>query len=60
MRGNTQALRNIHPLIHPLRHRWHLQAFHDGAEASTFWTGASTLQQGTRVPKALGDFLVSR
>lgn len=35
-----------------------VRAFHEGKEVSEFWHGAQTLQQGTRVPKALGDFLV--
>ena len=37
-----------------------VRALHAGEEASTFWANASTVQQGTRVPKALGDFLVLR
>ena len=37
-----------------------VRAFHEGKDASAFFEGASTLQQGTRVPKALGDFLVLR
>ena len=35
-----------------------VDAFERGAEASEFYTGASTLAAGLRVPKALGDFLV--
>jgi threonine synthase len=35
-----------------------VKAFHEGKEVSEFWQNAATLQQGTRVPKALGDFLV--
>ncbi len=35
-----------------------VKAFHEGKEVSEFWRNASTVQQGTRVPKALGDFLV--
>ena len=35
-----------------------VRAFDDGAEASQFWKGASTLAAGLRVPKAIGDFLV--
>lgn len=35
-----------------------VKAFHEGKLESEFWQNASTLQQGTRVPKALGDFLV--
>jgi threonine synthase len=35
-----------------------VKAFHEGKEVSEFWPNASTVQQGTRVPKALGDFLV--
>ena len=35
-----------------------VKAFEEGAAASEFWEGASTLAAGLRVPKALGDFLV--
>ena len=35
-----------------------VRAFEEGAEASEFWEGASTLAAGLRVPKAIGDFLV--
>ena len=35
-----------------------VRAFDEGAEASQFWEGASTLAAGLRVPKAIGDFLV--
>ena len=35
-----------------------VRAFQQGAEASEFWEGASTLAAGLRVPKAIGDFLV--
>jgi len=35
-----------------------VKAFHEGKEVSEFWQNAQTVQQGTRVPKALGDFLV--
>lgn len=35
-----------------------VKAFHEGKEVSEFWHNAQTVQQGTRVPKALGDFLV--
>lgn len=35
-----------------------VKAFHEGKAVSEFWPNASTVQQGTRVPKALGDFLV--
>ena len=37
-----------------------VRAFDEGAEASEFWEGASTLAAGLRVPKAIGDFLVLR
>jgi len=35
-----------------------VKAFNEGKEVSEFWENAQTVQQGTRVPKALGDFLV--
>jgi threonine synthase len=35
-----------------------VRAFEQNAEFSEFWTGATTLASGLRVPKALGDFLV--
>jgi threonine synthase len=34
-----------------------VRAFEQGAEASQFWEGASTVAAGLRVPKALGDRL---
>ncbi len=34
-----------------------VRAFNEGAEASRFWDGASTLAAGLRVPKPLGDRL---
>lgn len=34
-----------------------VRAFQEGAEASTFWDGASTVASGLRVPKPLGDRL---
>ncbi|HXW05214.1 MAG TPA: threonine synthase [Vicinamibacterales bacterium] len=37
-----------------------VRAFETGAERSDPWTGAHTLADGLRVPKALGDFLVLR
>jgi threonine synthase len=35
-----------------------VRAFHEGADRSRFWEGASTVASGLRVPKPLGDFLV--
>lgn len=35
-----------------------VHAFEQGAEASSYWEGVSTLAAGLRVPKAIGDFLV--
>lgn len=35
-----------------------VSAFEKHADASEFWTNASTIASGLRVPKALGDFLV--
>src|SRR5262249_61610555 len=35
-----------------------VQAFQRGEESSEFWQGATTVADGLRVPKALGDFLV--
>jgi threonine synthase len=37
-----------------------IRAFHEGAEKSEMWQHASTLADGLRVPKAIGDFLVLR
>ncbi len=37
-----------------------IKAFHEGAEKSEMWPNASTLADGLRVPKAIGDFLVLR
>ncbi len=37
-----------------------VRAFETGAERSDFWTGAATIADGLRVPKAIGDFLVLR
>ena len=34
-----------------------MRAFQEGAEASRFWDGASTVASGLRVPKPLGDRL---
>ena len=34
-----------------------VRAFNEGAEASRFWDGASTVASGLRVPKPLGDRL---
>ncbi len=35
-----------------------VEAYRQGRDVSTLWEGASTVAQGIRVPKALGDFLV--
>jgi threonine synthase len=37
-----------------------IRAFHEGAERSEMWQHASTVADGLRVPKAIGDFLVLR
>lgn len=37
-----------------------IRAFEQGAERSTPWERASTVADGLRVPKAIGDFLVLR
>ena len=37
-----------------------IKAFHEGAEKSEMWQNASTVADGLRVPKAIGDFLVLR
>ena len=37
-----------------------VRAFEQGRTSSEFWTGATTVASGLRVPKALGDFLVLR
>jgi len=37
-----------------------IRAFHEGAERSEMWQNATTLADGLRVPKAIGDFLVLR
>jgi threonine synthase len=37
-----------------------VRAFEEGAEASRFWEGASTVASGLRVPKPLGDRLTLR
>ena len=37
-----------------------VKAFREGKEVSEKWENASTVAQGIRVPKALGDFLVLR
>jgi threonine synthase len=37
-----------------------VKAFEEGAERSVLWTGARTVADGLRVPKAIGDFLVLR
>jgi threonine synthase len=37
-----------------------VRAFDTGAERSEPWQGATTIADGLRVPKAIGDFLVLR
>jgi threonine synthase len=37
-----------------------VRAFHDGADKATPWEGASTVADGLRVPRAIGDALVLR
>jgi threonine synthase len=37
-----------------------IRAYEEGAEKSQMWEGATTIADGLRVPKALGDFLVLR
>lgn len=37
-----------------------VRAYRQGDQVSQFWTGASTVAAGLRVPKAFGDFLVLR
>ena len=37
-----------------------VRAFHEGAEKSEMWQNATTIADGLRVPKAIGDFLVLR
>jgi threonine synthase len=37
-----------------------IRAFNEGAEKATEWQNASTIADGLRVPKAIGDFLVLR
>jgi threonine synthase len=37
-----------------------VKAFEEGAERSELWANASTVADGLRVPKAIGDFLVLR
>jgi threonine synthase len=37
-----------------------IRAFHQGSDKSEMWQHASTLADGLRVPKAIGDFLVLR
>ena len=37
-----------------------IRAYESGAERSQMWEGASTIADGLRVPKAVGDFLVLR
>jgi threonine synthase len=37
-----------------------VRAYDEGAERSQMWEGASTVADGLRVPKAVGDFLVLR
>jgi threonine synthase len=37
-----------------------VRAFHDGSEKAVPWEGASTVADGLRVPRAIGDFLILR
>ncbi len=37
-----------------------VRAFHAGAERAEPWEGASTIADGLRVPRAIGDFLILR
>ena len=37
-----------------------VRAYHDGAETATPWEGATTVADGLRVPRAIGDFLILR
>ena len=37
-----------------------VRAFHDGSEKAAPWEGASTVADGLRVPRAIGDFLILR
>jgi threonine synthase len=37
-----------------------VRAFHQGAEKAEAWQNASTIADGLRVPRAIGDFLVLR
>jgi threonine synthase len=37
-----------------------IKAYEEGAERSQMWEGATTIADGLRVPKAVGDFLVLR
>ena len=35
-----------------------VRAFHDGSDKASPWEGASTVADGLRVPRAIGDFLI--
>jgi threonine synthase len=35
-----------------------VRAFHDGSEKAVPWEGATTVADGLRVPRAIGDFLI--
>jgi threonine synthase len=37
-----------------------VRAFHDGSEKAVPWEGATTVADGLRVPRAIGDFLILR
>ncbi len=37
-----------------------VRAFHDGTERAAPWEGATTVADGLRVPRAIGDFLILR
>jgi threonine synthase len=37
-----------------------VRAFHDGSQKAVPWEGASTVADGLRVPRAIGDFLILR
>jgi threonine synthase len=37
-----------------------VRAFHDGSDKAAPWEGASTVADGLRVPRAIGDFLILR
>ena len=37
-----------------------VRAFNEGSEKAAMWEGASTVADGLRVPRAIGDFLILR